>query len=133
MDYVFGLDEIDQRIEEMLAKGTLTPRKGPDAGELINPWKEISSLFADENVNDWLSGKYRNSDDPLAARTAKTIDKKAPLALKFANQIVDAGYSKPLKEGLNEELAHLYEIFSTKDALIGLTNIGKENIPFEGK
>ncbi len=133
VDYVFELDEIDQRIEEMLAEGTLTPRKGRDANELIDPWKKINSLFADENVDDWLSGKYRNSDDPLAARIAETIDKKAPLALKFANQIVDAGYSKPLKEGLKEELAHLHEIFSTKDALIGLRNVGKEHIPFEGK
>jgi enoyl-CoA hydratase/3-hydroxyacyl-CoA dehydrogenase len=133
VDYVFGLDEIDQRIEEMLAEETLTPRKGHDVSELIDPWKKINSLFADENVDDWLSGRYRNSDDPLAARIAKTIDKKAPLALKFVNQIVDAGYSKPLKEGLKEELAHLHEIFSTKDALIGLTNVGKERIPFEGK
>jgi enoyl-CoA hydratase/3-hydroxyacyl-CoA dehydrogenase len=133
VDYVFAPDEIDQRIEEMIEKGTLTPRKGHDGIELIDPWKKIKSLFADESIDDWLSGKYRDSDDPLAAKTAMIIDKKAPLALKFTNQIVDTGYPKSLKEGLKEELAHLYEIFSTKDALIGLTNVGKKNIPFEGK
>jgi enoyl-CoA hydratase/3-hydroxyacyl-CoA dehydrogenase len=133
VDYVFAPDEIDQRIEEMIEKGTLTPRKGHDESELIDPWKKIKSLFADESIDDWLSGKYRDSDDPLAAKTAMIIDKKAPLALKFTNQIVDTGYPKSLKEGLKEELAHLYEIFSTKDALIGLTNVGKKNIPFEGK
>ena len=87
----------------------------------------------DENIDDWLSGKYKNSDDPLVAKTAMIIDKKAPLALKFTNQIVDAGFPKSLKEGLKEELAHLYEIFSTEDALIGLTNVGKKDISFEGK
>ncbi len=133
VDYVFAPDEIDQRIEEMIVKETLTPRKGHDESKLTDPWNKIKSLFADENINDWLSGKYRNSDDPLTAKTAMIIDKKAPLALKFTNQIVDAGFSKPLKEGLKEELAHLYEIFSTKDALIGLTNVGKKDISFEGR
>ena len=133
VDYVFAPDEIDQRIEEAIAKGTLTSKKGPDERELIDPWKKIKSLFADENIEDWLAGKYKNSDDPLAAKTAMIIDKKAPLALKYTNQIVDAGYSKPLKEGLKEELAHLYEIFSTKDALTGLTNVGKKDISYQGK
>ena len=38
-----------------------------------------------------------------------------------------------LKEGLKEELAYLNEIFSTKDAFIGLTNVGKRGIKYEGK
>jgi enoyl-CoA hydratase/3-hydroxyacyl-CoA dehydrogenase len=133
IDYVFPPDEIDQRIEEMIGEGILTSKKGLDTSELMDPWKKIKSLFADENIDGWLSGKYRNSDDPLAAKTAKIIDKKAPLALKFANRIVDMGYSKPLKEGLKEELIHLNEIFSTEDALSGLTNVGKKDISFEGK
>ena len=73
------------------------------------------------------------SDDPLVAKTAKTISGKAPIALKLANRIIDDGYEKPLKEGLKEELAHTNEIFSTKDALTGLTNVGKKDIQFEGK
>jgi len=30
-------------------------------------------------------------------------------------------------------MAHLHESFSTKDALTGLTNVGKKDIQFEGK
>ena len=64
---------------------------------------------------------------------AKIISTKAPLSLEFANRIMDAGFEKPLKEGLKEELAHLNEIFSTKDALTGLTNVGRKGVKFEGK
>ena len=48
--------------------------------------------------------------------------------------IVEALHEEGISfEGLKEELAHLYEIFSTKDALTGLTNVGKKDISFEGK
>ena len=73
------------------------------------------------------------SEDPIKQRIAKMISSKAPLALELANRIIDLGCERSLKDGLEEELAHLTEIFSTKDALTGLTNVGKKNIQFEGK
>jgi enoyl-CoA hydratase/3-hydroxyacyl-CoA dehydrogenase len=133
VDYIFEPDEIDQKIEEMIADGTLTPNKGRETSDLVDPWKKIKELFADENIDDWLAGKYLDSDDPIVAETAKLIAQKAPLGLKFSNEIMDTGYPKPLKDGLKEELAHNIEIFSTKDALTGLTNVGKKDIKFEGK
>jgi enoyl-CoA hydratase/3-hydroxyacyl-CoA dehydrogenase len=133
VDYVFEADEIDEKILEMIDAGTLTPQKGKEDKDLPEDWKKQKALFADNNIGDWLSGKYLDSDDPLVAKTAKTISGNAPIALKLTNQIVDEGYEKPLKEGLKEELAHTHEIFSTKDALTGLTNVGKKDIQFEGK
>lgn len=53
--------------------------------------------------------------------------------------IIGAGHmgngvtQKTAQEGLKEELAHLYEIFSTEDALTGLKNVGKKDITFKGK
>ena len=133
VDYVFDPDEIDQKIRAMIGDGTLKSRKGKEPGDLPENWKKIKELFADSNINGWLSGKFLENDDPLLNKTAKIIASKAPLALKFANQIVDTGFEKPLKEGLKEELAHLNEIFATKDALTGLENVGKKDIQFEGK
>jgi len=132
-DYVFDPDEIDQRIEKMIGEGTLTPKKGHEDSALPDSWKKIKSTFSDEKIQGLLEGKFIDSDDPVEANIAKVISQKAPLALKASNQIVDDGYEKPLKEGVKEELAHLYEIFSTKDALTGLTNVGKKGIKFEGK
>ena len=133
VDYVFAPDEIDQKIRAGVHDGTLKSRKGKEPGDLPEKWKKIKALFADSNMDGWLNGKYLENDDPLLRKIAGIIASKAPLALKFANQIVDTGFEKPLKEGLKEELAHLNDIFSTKDALTGLKNAGKKNIPFEGK
>lgn len=133
VDYLFEPNEIDEKILEMINAGTLTQQKGKEEKDLSEDWKKIKALFSDENIEDWLKGNNLDSDDPLVAKTAKTISGKAPLALKFTNQIVDEGFEKPLKEGLKEELAHLHEIFSTKDALTGLTNVGKKDVQFEGK
>jgi len=133
VDYLFEPNEIDEKILEMIDAGTLTQQKGKEEKDLSEDWKKIKALFFFFYIEDWLKGNNLDSDDPLVAKTAKTISGKAPLALKYTNQIVDAGYEKPLKEGLKEELAHLHEIFSTKDALTGLTNVGKKDVQFEGE
>jgi hypothetical protein len=51
---------------------------------------------------------------------------KAPLALKLADTLIDE------EKGPQSELAHLREIFSTEDALLGLSNVGKR-VEFSGK
>jgi enoyl-CoA hydratase/carnithine racemase len=116
-----------------VAEGKLVPRKGKELKDLPDEWQKIKALFSDENIEGWLSGKYLESDDPIAAKAAKMIAKKAPTALRLANQIVDDGYELPLKEAVKEELAHLEEIFSTEDALTGLKSVGKGRPTFEGK
>lgn len=133
VDYVFAPDEIEGKIKSLIAEGKLTPNKGKDDGSLPEDFRRLKELFADKNIESWLSGKYLDDSDPLAAKTAKILASKAPLALKFANNIIDTGFEKPLKEGLKVELAHLNEIFSTKDALTGLTSVGKAAPKYEGK
>ena len=133
VDYIFEPNEIDDKILALIDAGQMTPKKGCESSALPESWKRIQDLFSDADIQDWLSNKHLDSDDPLVAKTAKIISTKAPLALKFTNRIMDAGYEKPLKEGLKEELAHLNEIFSTKDALTGLTNVGRKGITYEGK
>jgi enoyl-CoA hydratase/3-hydroxyacyl-CoA dehydrogenase len=132
VDYLFDPDEIDEKITSLARKGTLIPKKGKDEKGLPDEWKKLKALFSDENIDKWLGNKYLDDPDPLTAKTAKMIAAKAPIALKLANRIIDEGYKKALKEGLKEELAHLMEIFATKDALTGLTSVGKKP-KFEGK
>jgi enoyl-CoA hydratase/3-hydroxyacyl-CoA dehydrogenase len=132
VDYLFGPDEIDEKLISLAREGKLTPKKGKDDNELPPEWKRLKSLFSDENIDKWLGNKYLDDPDPLTAKTAKILAGKAPIALKLANRIMDEGFKKPLKEGLKEELRYLMEIFSTKDALTGLTSVGKRP-QFEGK
>jgi enoyl-CoA hydratase/3-hydroxyacyl-CoA dehydrogenase len=133
VDYIAEPNEIDRKIHAMVDLWESSSRKGRGSADLPENWKQIQGLFADEHIEDWLSGKYLEDDDPIVSKIAKTVARKAPLALKYANQIMDRGYKKTLKEGLKEELAYLNEIFSTKDAFIGLTNVGKRGINYEGK
>jgi enoyl-CoA hydratase / 3-hydroxyacyl-CoA dehydrogenase len=132
IEEVFTPDEIDAKLEALLKEGKLAPKKGKKTEELPEEWKQIKALFADENIPAWLAGKYMDSSDPIAAKTAKTLAAKAPIALKMVNEIMDKGFKLPLKDGLKEELAHLNEIFKTKDAYTGLANVGKK-VQFEGK
>lgn len=133
VDYVFAPDEIEARLLELIAKEKLVPRKGRSSEELPAQWRKIKALFADENIDAWITGKNMDSDDPLTAKTAKIIAGKAPIALRLANQIIDTGYELPLSEGMKEELTHLNEIFSTADALTGLSSVGKGMPAFEGR
>ncbi len=133
VDYVFAPEEIDEKLRGLVSQGKLVPKKGKKDEELPPEFQQIKELFEDGNIEGWLKGKYLESDDPIAAKTAKIIAGKAPLALNLANRIMDTGYELPLKEGLKQELAHLNEIFSTADALTGLTSVGKSRPVFEGK
>lgn len=133
VDYVFAPEEIEEKISALMAEGKLVPRKGKNREELPPEWQKIQSLFADENIDKWLAGKYLENDDPLIAKTAKIISSKAPIALRLANQIIDTGYEQPLSEGIKGELDHLNEVFSTADALTGLSSVGKKMPTFEGR
>ena len=131
VDYVFMPDEIDAKLQTLAGEKKLIPNKG--ARDLPPDWQKLRESFLDENIDGWLGQSYLDSDDPLLAKTARIMAGKAPIALRLANRIVDVGYEKPLKEGVKEELAHLKEIFATKDALTGLTNVGRKDIKFEGR
>lgn len=133
VDYLCAPDEIDNKIQDLVSKGDFSPDKTGKGGELPDEWEKVRELFADANIESWLSGKYLKSEDPTEQRIAGIISSKAPLALELANRIIDFGYEKPLNEGLKEELDHLVEIFSTRDALTGLSNAGKKNIQFQGE
>ena len=91
--------------------------------------EKIKSLFADDKISWLLSGNLAKSADALEAQIGKKISYKAPLALKLANNIIDEGLKISLDEGIQIELKHLTEIFSSKDAYEGLTSILQKRRP----
>ena len=56
---------------------------------------------------------------------AKVLSRKAPIALITAMKLMDDGAEVSLEEGLKMELAGLKEIFTTEDALQGLSSVVK--------
>lgn len=133
IDYVFSPETIEDMIQKRIAEKKLTPKKGKRPSALSPEWRKIKELFSDEHIAGWLNNSYLGSSDELTAKIAKTLAAKAPLALKLANQIIDRGFALPLEKGLKLELKHLNEIFSTQDALTGLTSVGKGKPVFVGK
>ena len=71
--------------------------------------------------------------EELAARAAKLIGFKAPLALKISNEIIDRQTDKSIEEAMEIELGRLNEIFSTADALEGLSSLGRKRPEFKGE
>jgi enoyl-CoA hydratase/3-hydroxyacyl-CoA dehydrogenase len=70
--------------------------------------------------------------EKLAVRTAKVIGFKAPLALKMSNEIIDRQADKSIEEAMEIELGRLNEIFSTADALEGLSSLGRKRPEYKG-
>jgi len=95
---------------------------------LFEKWKAISLFFENNSIEEILHKKY--SDDKLPEsekeKIIKSLKFKAPIALKLADRLITEA------KGCQSELDHLREIFSTSDALLGLTSIGKK-VEYQGK
>jgi enoyl-CoA hydratase/carnithine racemase len=67
------------------------------------------------------------------AKASARVKQKAPIALRLAERLIDLAQSTPLEDGLAEELRHLVEVFSSEDARLGLSTIGKRAPSFAGR
>ena len=101
--------------------------------EIPEKFKPLAQMCSKENVDRLLSGKPpANVPDEIAAKTAKIIGYKAPLALKFANEIIDRQVGKSMTEAVEIELGRLNDSFSTADALEGLSSLGRKRPQYKG-
>ncbi|MFO7665828.1 MAG: enoyl-CoA hydratase/isomerase family protein, partial [Desulfobacterales bacterium] len=123
--------DVDRAIEDLVAKGR--PEKYKKR-EIPTRFKEIAALCSRDNVSKLLSGKLPEGvGNELAAKTLKTIGYKAPVALRISNEIIDRQAEKSMKEAIEIELGRLKEIFSTGDALEGLSSLGRKRPEYKGK
>ncbi|MEW6773986.1 MAG: 3-hydroxyacyl-CoA dehydrogenase/enoyl-CoA hydratase family protein [Bacteroidota bacterium] len=79
-------------------------------------WVRVIEMFKKINIQQL---------SPLDEISRKILQ-KAPLAIQFANKLIDEG------KGPESEIQYLRDIFSSHDALIGLKNIGKK-VQYTGK
>ena len=94
----------------------------------VNPDSNIAmfaeSFYSDENIITILDGKCPegfDSQDKNVARQMKSLSRTAPIALRMASDLIDAAGTTELSDGLTKELDKLEAIFSTNDALEGLS------------
>ena len=84
-------------------------------------------------VDDIRLGKADAGGKEPLLKAMKRVATKAPVALRLAEKLIDEGVQVELDAGLKLELDHLREIFSTEDALEGLSSLGRRKPSFHGR
>ena len=97
-------------------------------GKPTNPDSSVvkfaSDFYSDANLTTLLSGgcpEGYDAEDKSISRQLKNLKYTAPIALSMASELIDITASTTLEQGLDSELAKLTDIFSTRDALEGLS------------
>ena len=97
-------------------------------GRPANPDSKVAifaeSFYSDSNLNAILSGNCPDGFDPEdrnVSRQIKILSRTAPIALSLASDLIDIASDSSLSNGLSKELENLETIFSTDDALEGLS------------
>ena len=105
-------------------------------GQPANPASPVakfaSSFFTDDNMKLLMNGECPNGfdkDEKIVARQIKSLSFTAPIGLRMASDLIDATAKTDLKAGLQLELDGLNTIFSTKDALEGLSALIENRRP----
>jgi enoyl-CoA hydratase/3-hydroxyacyl-CoA dehydrogenase len=132
IEYLLPPDEINSMISTLVSSGKILKKSMKKEVKLPESFQKIKNYFSDTNIKNMLSGEGNLNE--LGQKISKTISYKAPIAIKLANKIIDEGSQVNLNEGLEIELSHLGEIFSTEDALEGLNSVIMRKRPeFKGK
>jgi enoyl-CoA hydratase/3-hydroxyacyl-CoA dehydrogenase len=122
--------EVDSAITQLVSEGK--PDKYRQR-ELPDKFKPLAKICSSDNVARLLAGKSPEGvPEELAAKAKKIIRAKAPLALKMANEIIDAQAGKSIPEAIEVELGRLHESFNTADALEGLSSVGRKKPEYKG-
>lgn len=137
VDHVVPAQEIEESIVKLAASKKAPSKAILDTPERITgseDFARIKEYFTDENLGKLLAGDQGFEFDAFGAKLAKTISYKAPIAITFANKLIDEGGTLSLDQGLQMELDNLVEIFETEDAYEGLSSVVQRRRPtFTGK
>jgi len=98
------------------------------------PYDALEGFFLNHSVADFLDGKPDACGIPALERAVAKVRRKAPVALRLAERLIDEGEGLAWPDALALELRHLREIFSTADAREGLSSLGRKSAPvFRGE
>jgi enoyl-CoA hydratase/3-hydroxyacyl-CoA dehydrogenase len=121
---------VDAAIQSLAVAGKPDKFRTRDIPE---KFKAFAALFGPGSVATLLSGKIpTGANAELAGKVVKTLGYKAPLALRIADEIADQQAPLPMRAAVEIELGRLQDIFSTADALEGLSSAGRRRPEFKG-
>lgn len=118
VDKVIDIDEMTDLLNGI--KEIRLPKKM----SLGEKWQNISKYFEKYTLAEILDHRLPDNGMTVeeAEKICRTMKRKAPVALRIADHLIDGEKS----DDNDTELGHIREIFSTSDALLGLTSIGKQ-------
>jgi enoyl-CoA hydratase/3-hydroxyacyl-CoA dehydrogenase len=128
VDAVVPHEELDAACRAAIGRGKTHAARAA----LSSKHRALESFFAGNDAETLRLGKADTGGDEALGKAMKRVSFKAPIALRLAGKLIESGAALPLEEGLALELAHLEEIFSTKDAYEGLSTLGKKSPVFQG-
>lgn len=96
--------------------------------EISQKWLAYSDLYKKNTYNSIVEGTFENGglEKEELEKVQKTMRSKAPVAMRFAEELIDAA------KGPASELEKLEAIFTTEDAFLGLSSIGQK-VEYSGK
>ena len=117
--------EVDNTISSLDSTGKPAdkyPGKPANSDSKVAMFAE--SFYSDDNLISILDGNCPegfDSEDKNVARQMKSLSRTAPIALRMASNLIDVAGTTELSDGLSQELGNIETIFSTNDALEGLS------------
>ena len=131
--HLVDVASVDDCVQTLASEGKPS-EKYP--GQPANPSSPVaqfaSSFFTDENMAVLMNGECPDGfdrEEKIVARQIKSLSFTAPIGLRMASDLIDATATTDLQSGLKLELDGLNAIFSTKDALEGLSALIENRRP----
>ena len=123
-------EELEAAIRRRIEQGVGAPQR---PATVPARYVALERLFASVDADAAREGRADATGSDDLTRALRQVASKAPVALRLAGRLIEEGAGLPLREGLAAELAHLVEIFSTRDAYEGLSTLGKRAPVYEGR
>ena len=125
LTHLVDLAEVEQATSSCIDAGKPAEKyQGRPNNQESSVVKFATDFYSDSNLATLLSGgcpEGYDAEDKAISRQLKNLKYTAPIALSMASELIDITASTTLEQGLDSELAKLTDIFSTRDALEGLS------------
>ena len=125
LTHLVDLSEVDAAVRQCSQSGKPANKYPGKPSNNASPVVKFAlDFYSDNNLSTLLSGgcpKGYDVEEKTISRQLKNLKYTAPIALSMASELIDITSNTSLSEGLDSELSKLTDIFSTKDALEGLS------------
>lgn len=127
------IDVVDAAIHTPWQAATAPVRRLAKRPPLSSPLRAMEALFGGDSLSTLCQTERLLDGDPVVVRALLRLRAKAPLALKFVDELVDLSTQGSLANGLKHEFASLRCVFASEDARRGLLAPHGARITFVGR